>query len=50
MEAIKKRITVFGDSIGKGIITEDGKMLITEGLTDNFTPAEKYAEAEVIRK
>lgn len=32
------------------IITEDGKMLITEGLTDNFMPAEKYAEAEVIRK
>ena len=26
MEAIKKRITVFGDSIGKGIITEDGKI------------------------
>lgn len=32
------------------IITDDGKMLITEGLADRFTPAEKYAEAEVMRK
>lgn len=32
------------------IITGDGKMLITEGLSGKFTPAEKYAEAEVIRK
>lgn len=32
------------------IISEDGKMLITDGLLDKFTPAEKYAETEVIQK
>lgn len=32
------------------IITEDGKMLMTDGLSDKFTPAEKYAGPEVMQK